>query len=321
MRDKAGRDIHYLRLSVTDRCNLRCAYCMPQEGVAQLTHSDILSFEETERLVRLLAGLGVRRVKITGGEPLVRLGVCDMIRRVKALPGIEQVTLTTNGVLLGRYLAELMDAGVDGVNVSLDTLDRGNYERLTGSDDLKSVLSSVHAAAKVLPVKLNVVPVKGVNGDELCDLAAMAKSGVTAVRFIELMPVGRAKGFERIASDEVKAALESCFGAATPAGGDIGNGPAEYVRLPGFAGLIGFIHAISEAFCASCNRVRLTADGCFMPCLGCPDQMDVKGPLRGAATDRELSALLKRAISAKPARHGFTEEEHAPGREMNAIGG
>jgi cyclic pyranopterin phosphate synthase len=294
---------------------------MPADGVARLAHSDILTFEETERLVRLLAGLGIRRVKITGGEPLVRLGTTDLIRRIKELPGIEQVTLTTNGVLLERYLPAIVNAGADGINISLDTLDAASYERLTGSDDLETVLAAIRAAAKVLPVKLNVVPVRGVNGDELCDLAAMAKSEVAAVRFIELMPVGCAKGFARIASDEVKAALESCFGEAAPESGAIGNGPAEYFRLPGFAGPVGFIHAMSEAFCASCNRVRLTADGCFMPCLGCPDQVEVKGPLRDGATDRELTALLERAISAKPARHGFADDNDAPGREMNAIGG
>jgi cyclic pyranopterin phosphate synthase len=322
MRDGTGRDIHYLRLSVTDRCNLRCAYCMPTDGVEQLSHADILTFEETQRLVRLMTELGVRRVKITGGEPLVRIGTVDLIRRIKELPGIEQVTLTTNGVFLPRYLEDLADAGIDGINISLDTLNRETYRQLTGIDGLENVLDAIESATRAIrPVKLNVVPVKGLNDGELCDLASMANRQVAAVRFIELMPVGRAGKFERIDAQEIRVALESCFGTMEACAGRIGNGPAEYFRPPGFSGRIGFIHAMSDAFCDSCNRVRLTADGRFMPCLGRADHVDMKRLLRGGASDGELLDVLRQGIFAKPERHGFLDDADLSRRDMNAIGG
>ncbi|MDR1953332.1 MAG: GTP 3',8-cyclase MoaA [Clostridiales Family XIII bacterium] len=321
MIDKMRRDIHYLRLSVTDRCNLRCAYCMPADGVERMSHADILTFEEIEHLMRLLALLGVRRVKVTGGEPFVRRGTPELIRKLKRLPGIEQVTVTTNGILLKDHLDEIVCAGADGVNVSLDTLNRENYRRLTGADDLNRVLESVTAAAAALPVKLNVVPMRGVNEGELEGLAAMAKRDVVAVRFIELMPVGRAKRFAHLDTASVKAALEARFGAMEPCDDRLGNGPAAYFRLPGFSGRIGFIHAMSEVFCEGCNRVRLTADGRLMPCLGRPDFTDMKGLLRGGASGRALLAALERGIAEKPARHGFLDEARCAGRDMNEIGG
>jgi cyclic pyranopterin phosphate synthase len=297
---------------------------MPADGVEALSHSDIMTFEETERLVGIAAGTGISRVKITGGEPLARKGAVDLIRAIKALPGIEQVTLTTNGVALSRCLYELTDAGVDAVNISIDTLDRENYKRLTGFDELGRVLESVREAASVMPVKINAVPIAGVNDGEFGDLAAMAKREVAAVRFIELMPVGLARRFEHMDTGEVKRAIESRFGALLPCADRIGNGPAEYFRLSGFSGLIGFIHAMSGAFCDCCNRVRITADGRFMPCLGRPDYVDMKGMMRGGAADDELLESMKSAIGAKPARHGFAdapEEGPAQSRGMNAIGG
>jgi cyclic pyranopterin phosphate synthase len=324
MRDDTGRNINYLRLSITDRCNLRCAYCMPPGGVDALSHPDIMTFEETERLVGIAARTGISRVKITGGEPLARKGAAGLMRAVKSLPGIEQVTLTTNGVALRRHLDEITDAGVDGVNISIDTLDPENYKRLTGFDRLGLVLESVRAAADVLPVKVNAVPIAGVNDGELCDLAAMAEREVAAVRFIELMPVGLARRFEYMDTSEVKRAIETRFGSLSPCAKSIGNGPAEYFRPPGFSGLVGFIHAMSGAFCDSCNRVRITADGRFMPCLGRPDYVDMKGMMREGMSDGELFEIMKRAIRAKPARHGFADPpaaDAAQGRGMNAIGG
>ncbi|MDR0357693.1 MAG: GTP 3',8-cyclase MoaA [Clostridiales Family XIII bacterium] len=321
MRDETGRNIRYLRLSVTDRCNLRCLYCMPSEGVNPLSHSDILTFEEILRLVRLATDLGIDRVKVTGGEPLVRRGVVDLIRGLKALPKIDQVTLTTNGALLEEYLPALVDAGTDGVNISIDTLNREVYAKLTGFDDLARVLSSIRRAAEVLPVKLNVVPLEGVNDGELCDLAEMARRDVLAVRFIELMPVGRAERFSYPSSDSVKSAIETCFGSAEPCEERLGNGPAVYYRLENFEGKIGFIRAMSDSFCADCNRVRLTADGRFMPCLGRSDFADAKRVLRDGASDLELTKSLERTIFAKPTRHGFAEGRQKPGRDMHMIGG
>jgi cyclic pyranopterin phosphate synthase len=281
----------------------------------------MLTFEEILRLVRLLTETGIRRVKVTGGEPLIRRGLSDLIRRIKALPGVEQVTLTTNGTLLAPRLSEFADAGIDGINISLDTLNRKTYRWLTGFDGLQTVLGGIASASAILPVKLNVVPIRGVNEDELCDLAAMAKREVAAVRFIELMPVGCAKRFPHIDTQEVKNMLEARFGALPVCADMRGNGPAEYVRPSGFRGGIGFVHAMSQTFCGDCNRVRLTADGRFMPCLGQPVYADVKQLLRGGGTDDALLGLIGRTILAKPLRHGFRKETDASERDMNAIGG
>jgi cyclic pyranopterin phosphate synthase len=294
---------------------------MPAGGVDLLSHADILTFEEIERLLRLMTGLGIRRLKITGGEPLVRRGTIDLMRRAGDLPGIEQITLTTNGVLLEQYLDDIATMGIGGINISIDTLRRDRYERLTGFDGLDRVLRSIERASAILPVKLNVVPVGGVNDAELCYLAEFAREKVVAVRFIELMPVGHASRFGHIDTETVKAMMEARFGTMERCVDRIGNGPAVYVRPHGFKGKIGFIHAMSEAFCGACNRVRLTADGRFMPCLGQPDYTDLKQLLRSGATDAELTKRIRQTIAAKPAHHGFLNEANPASRDMNAIGG
>lgn len=325
MRDKMGRDIHYLRLSVTDLCNLRCVYCMPKSGVEWIPHGEILSFEEIRRLVVLLAGLGIRKIKITGGEPLVRKGVTDLIRALKALPGIEQLTLTTNGILLPEHLESLIQSGISAVNISLNTVNPDRYALIAGADHLREVFSGIRMAAGQVPVKINVVPIKGMNEEDILDLAAMAKDQVAAVRFIELMPIGQASAYEGISSREIIRMLSDRFGLMHALGHNPdavqGNGPAEYWSLPGFAGKIGFIHAMSAAFCAGCNRIRLTVDGRLMPCLGGQEGVNLKTSMRRGANDVDLIEAMKAVIEGKPACHAFLDETGSQPRVMNSIGG
>lgn len=323
MVDGLGRNIDYIRVSVTDRCQLRCVYCMPEEGVPSLTHQEILRFDEITRLCALFAQLGVRKVKVTGGEPLCRKGLPHLIQQIKAIPGIDQVTLTTNGVELARSWDALCQAGLDGVNVSLDTLDRDLYARLTRRDRLSDALEGVHlaAASGQMPVKINCVPMT--REQLLWDVAELARDLPVHVRFIEMMPVGLGKDFLSIPAAETRAVLEAHFGPLSPAEGPTGNGPAEYCLLPGFRGRIGFISALSHKFCQDCNRVRLTATGFLKTCLQFSHGADLREPLRAGATDQELLARMAAAIRAKPSAHHFdgpfTQEDER--RNMSQIGG
>ncbi|MDR1193195.1 MAG: GTP 3',8-cyclase MoaA [Peptococcaceae bacterium] len=324
MRDSYGRVIDYLRLSVTDRCNLRCRYCMPNHGVELLRHDQVLRNEEMTRLCGILVSLGISKIKITGGEPLARKGVPELIRRLKALPGLEAITLTTNGALLAARLERLISAGVAGVNVSLDTLDRATFLALTGVDALPQALDGIaRAVDSGIPLKLNCVPIEGVNEEDLTRLAALARDQELAVRFIELMPIGLGQREKGIAPAEVKRRLEEAFGPLRPWEGRLGNGPAVYYQLAGFRGKIGFIPAVSHGFCDSCDRIRLTADGYLKLCLARDTGVDLKGPLRAGASDGELAAAILAAIEKKPRRHGFgqAEVEDKNSRDMHKIGG
>jgi cyclic pyranopterin phosphate synthase len=326
MLDQYGRTIDYLRISVTDRCNLRCRYCMP-EGVELVPMGNILTYEEIREICAAAAALGVRKLKITGGEPLVRLGCAGLIRMLKTTAGIEQVTMTTNGVLLGRYLPELLSAGLDAVNVSLDTLDRARYAAITGRDELDAVLSGVEAAlASGLRVKLNAVLQRGVNDDEWFALASLAKDRALDVRFIELMPIGSGKEVPGIANTDLRAELLRRCPELEDDPSVHGNGPAVYVRVPGWKGGVGFISAMHGKFCDRCNRLRLTAQGRLKPCLCYGDAVDLMPLLRGEARGAEREALLRRAladaVASKPAQHCFEEPERVtePAR-MIGIGG
>ncbi|MDR1587379.1 MAG: GTP 3',8-cyclase MoaA [Treponema sp.] len=313
MIDSFNRTIDYLRVSVTDRCNLRCAYCMPPAGVTPLSHGDILSFEEILRLARVLAGLGIRRIKVTGGEPLVRKGTVDLIRKLKKTEGIEKVTLTSNGVLLGACLDELIDAGLDGVNISLDSLNRETFIRLTrGSDgDFERVQALLDRVKNLSPrgIKINCVPIRGVNEAGLVNLAAVAKDSDIAVRFIELMPLGCAAALEFIPGAEVAAALENAFGRLRPFTAKLGGGPAVYYSLEGFRGKIGFINPLSRNFCETCSRLRLGSTGTLRPCLACEDGLDLRTMLRGGAGDGVIAQAIRELVSQKPARHNFGAEK------------
>ena len=325
MTDCRGREIDYLRISVTDRCNLRCVYCMPESGVVWTDHHQILSYEEIERLVRIFAGLGIRRVRLTGGEPLVRKDLSELVARLKGVPGIRWVGLTTNGVLLEEQLPALTAAGLDAVNLSLDTLDRDQYRAIVRRDGLEAALRGLNRARAVpgLTVKINCVPT-GANRDQWVCLAGMAQAGPPLdVRFIELMPIGLGRGMDRREEGEVLAALEAAFGPARVCPEKRGGGPARYVTFPGFAGRVGFISAVSHQFCGSCNRVRLTAGGLLKTCLQYDAALDLKALLRNGAEGWELSARIREAVYRKPAGHHFGGGR-TPGDEkhnMNEIGG
>lgn len=328
MRDGFGRTIDYLRLSVTDRCNLRCVYCLPEAAPRFVPGADLLSDDEVVALAGAFARLGVSKIRVTGGEPLVRPGLPSLLRQLRALPGITDLSLSTNGVLLAGLAGELKAAGLDRVNISLDTLRPERFARIARFGALDSVLAGVEAAliAGLAPVKLNVVMAKGMNEDELGDFAAMTQDRAVHVRFIELMPMGETGFF----SPERRVPLAEMMAAAGPLepltreGSPLGHGPARYYRRPGAAGTVGFISALSCGFCGACNRVRLSSTGTLIPCLDGDDGADLRTPLRSGAGPAELAELIRGAVRAKPESHGMTARAAASGagpRLMCQIGG
>ena len=321
MKDLRGREINYMRISVTDRCNLRCKYCMP-DGIELLPMSEILTFEEILRVCEQAVGLGITRFKVTGGEPLVRRGCTDLIREMKRLSGVEQVTMTTNGVLLEENLDRLQAAGLDAVNISLDTLNRERYMELTGYDHLSDVLKSVDAAVdKGLGVKVNAVLQKDKNADEWQSLLELARDRRLDVRFIEMMPIGWGRECDGISNKEVLRRLRETYGTVTPDDAIHGNGPAVYYRIPGFAGSVGLISAIHGVFCSKCNRIRMTATGELKPCLCYEDTVSIREAAR-CGTAREIRAKLQEAIEMKPERHCFEQvQEITEQHKMVQIGG
>jgi len=329
MVDPYGRRITYLRVSVTDRCNLRCRYCMPPGGVAERAHDEILRYEEIERLVRAAVGLGVSKVRLTGGEPLVRKGIVGLVRMLRGIPGLQDLSMTTNGTLLARHAHELAAAGLDRVNVSLDTLRPDRFAYITRLGRLEDVLAGLAAAedAGLRPIRLNCVVARGVNDDEVADLAALTLERDWAVRFIEFMPISRENlGFEGglVPMTEVRRALEVAHGALQPVeqpDDALSRGPARYWRLPGARGSVGFISPVSEHFCATCNRVRLTADGRLRLCLLQEREVDLRAVLRGGADDAALADALREAIRLKPAAHDLARDLAPADRRMAQIGG
>ena len=323
MKDQYGRDIDYMRVSITDRCNLRCRYCMP-EGIEWLPMEQILTLEEITEACRQAAALGIRKIKVTGGEPLVRKGCVDLIGMLHALPGIEQVTLTTNGVLLSDCADALCRQGIHAVNISLDTLEPAKYKAITGFDQLSKVLEGIQAmTAKGIPVKINAVLQRGVNDMECIALAELAKAYPLDVRFIELMPIGHGREQEPVSNPEVLERLKRHYGSehVTPDPKIHGNGPARYVRIDGFKGSIGFISAIHGKFCQSCNRIRLTATGELKPCLCYSDTISIKNALRTGSPE-DVKELIRRAIEQKPAAHCFEHiQTITETKEMSKIGG
>lgn len=328
MRDGFGRTIDYLRLSVTDRCNLRCVYCLPEAAPRFVPGADLLSDDEIVTLIGAFARAGVSKVRITGGEPLVRPGLPALVRRLSGIPGIEDLSLSTNGVLLSGLAAELKAAGLSRVNISLDTLRPDRFARIARFGALSSVLAGVDAAleAGLSPVKLNVVTAKGMNDDEIGAFAALTENKPLNVRFIELMPMGETGFF----SPDRRVPLGEMMAAAGPlepvSAGDrpLGHGPARYYRRPGAAGTIGFISALSCGFCDSCNRVRLSSTGTLIPCLDGEDGVDLRGPLRRGAGAEPLAALIRDAVRAKPESHGMVARaasSDANKRHMCSIGG
>ena len=325
MIDGQGRSIDYLRISVTDRCNLRCVYCMPPEGVEWMPHDDMLSYEEIIRLCTLFARRGIRKVRLTGGEPLARKGLAQLVAGIKAIDGIESIAMTTNGIALADQLPDLLAAGLTAVNVSLDTLDRAQYAAITRRDKLPQALESLYAAldAPGLRVKLNCVPM-GDNDEQLVPLAALARDHDLAVRYIELMPIGLGGDLPGRTEEQVRAKLEAAFGPMTPCGDSLGAGPGHYFTVPGFVGKIGFISAMTHQFCHQCNRVRLTATGFLKTCLQYETGVDLRALLRSGAGDEAIDQAIAAAILQKPLRHHFCDaagQREDERRNMNQIGG
>ena len=325
MFDSKGRKIHYLRLSVTDLCNLRCRYCMP-DGVDKLEREDILTYEEFLRLAALFARCGVDTVRVTGGEPLVRKGVEQLVKGLKAIPGIRKVTMTTNAVLLEQQLPALLEAGLDSVNISLDTLDPALFAKITARDEFAAVQAGIHAALESgIPVKLNCVPQVGVNEGELEALAALAEDKPLQVRFIEMMPIGYGAAMPCISGPELLARFRRRWPELAPLPGAacaaLGDGPAVYYTVPGWKGDIGFIAAVHGKFCASCNRVRLTSQGFLRPCLASETGCDLRTLLRGGAADEELLQAIRETIWSKPREHHFGDNSMPATRGMYRIGG
>jgi GTP 3',8-cyclase len=323
--DACNRRLTYLRISVTDRCNLRCAYCLPCEDTPRLNHADILRYEEILRIVRVGVRLGISKVRITGGEPLVRKGICDFLAQLSGTPGIRDLSLTTNGVLLEENLDRLKSAGVTRINVSLDTLRPERYREITGMDAFARVWAGIRAAqaAGFSPIKLNVVALSGVNDDELVDLARLSFESSLHVRFIEFMPIGASRIGARppLLVPEIRQRI-SVLGDLMPIERTEMDGPAHRQRFAGAPGEVGFISAISHNFCSRCNRLRLTANGQLRPCLLSDRQEDLKGPLRRGCSDDELAEIFLEATRHKPSDHNLSVGEPAHVCcQMRSIGG
>ncbi len=323
--DSFQRPVNYLRISVTDRCNLRCIYCMPADGVSLVSHQDILSYEETYTVVLAAAELGIDKVRITGGEPLVRLGLPELIRMLARIEAIDDISLTTNGLLLGSYAAELKRAGLRRVNVSLDTLKPDRFEFITRRhNNLGDVLDGIEAAKSVglNPVKINTVVMAGINDDELLDFAAKTIDEGWHIRFIELMlPVGVSTTAAQFVSvSDMRKRLKQ-LGKLEPCLPSVGNGPAKYFRFPQAKGTIGFITPVSEHFCFGCNRLRLTSDGKLRPCLLAEDEIDLRQPLRSGVSSDGLKQLIEEAVDRKPLQHHLDEGYIPKNRPFSQVGG
>ncbi|UCE98443.1 MAG: GTP 3',8-cyclase MoaA [Dehalococcoidia bacterium] len=313
-----------MRISVTDRCDLNCIYCT-EKAVPRLSHDDILRYEEIQKIVQAAVRLGVRGLRITGGEPLVRPNVSALVNLLVNMKDIDDITLTTNGTLLYKYAKELKEAGLKRVNISLDTLKKERYKEITGSDRLGEVFSSIEAAQEIglTPVKINTVVMREMNDDEVIDFARMSISNSWNVRFIEMMPLVHMKsGNNKLVSvAEIKAVIEKSLGILQPCLTTSGRGPAKYYRLPHAEGTIGFIGPVTECFCNTCNRFRLTADGRLRPCLLEDDEIDIKTSIRTGANIDTLVELMRQAALLKRKGHRLNGE-YTPGqRQMWQIGG
>lgn len=318
MKDKAGREIDYMRISITDRCNLRCKYCMPGD-IETTDMANLLTYEEIAKVTETAASLGIRHIRLTGGEPLVRRGCVDLVKKIKNISGIDTVGMTTNGVLLAEHARVLKEAGLDSVNVSLDTLDETEFQRLTGRDELKAVLAGIGAAQEVeIPVKINTVHYKNL---DLRAVLAYADERQIPVRFIEMMPIGYGAAYTGKSNEELFRQIEDCYGSASEAGKH-GAGPAVYYHFPGLNIEVGFISAIHHKFCESCNRIRLTSEGYLKLCLCYEKGVDLRAVLRDPEKGQALQEVMKKAILEKPVEHCFEQiSEMTEHKAMVRIGG
>lgn len=323
--DRFGRKIHYLRISLTDHCNLRCVYCMPEDMTFR-PNAELMQDDELLQLVRLFTGLGFDKFRLTGGEPTVRARVVDLVREIAAAPGVRSLSMTTNGILLSRLAEPLRRAGLQRVNVSLDTLNPAKFKRLTRWGTLEQVWEGIEAAerAGLTPIKLNVVVVRGYNETDVVDLAALTLTHPWQVRYIEMMPFAGATDLQQsqvVKADEMMARIEGTLGALEPVNGGELDGEARLFRLPGAPGELGFISSVSLPFCASCSRARLTADGKLRLCLLREKEVDLLTPLRQGAGQEDLRRLILDGIWHKPWGHGLAEGDIPLNRVMSEIGG
>lgn len=331
MLDKHNREINYLRISITDRCNLRCVYCMPKEGVSSVGHDDILSYEEILRIVSAAACLGIVKTRVTGGEPLVRRGVIDFLRALSSIPGIADTSITTNGILLGEYAAKIKQAGIRRINVSLDSLRADRYSEITRGGKINKVMEGLARANEcgLRPIKINMVPMRRFNEDEVLDFAALTLKTPFQVRFIELMPFIKKPhtGFndEFVPNEQVEAAIRKNYELeeGSPFRESAG-GPAKVFRIKGARGELGFISSVTGHFCNRCNRLRLTAEGHLRGCLLSDNEIDLKGPMRAGCSDEELKELIRECIFGKPEHSkdsGMGLALRKCARTMSSIGG
>jgi cyclic pyranopterin phosphate synthase len=321
MIDQQKRTIDYVRFGLTDQCQFRCSYCMPQKNITFQPSESLLTWEEILRIATCMATLGIQKVKLTGGEPLLREGIFSGIKALKKIQGIKEVTLTTNGFLLEDYIEELVNTGIRSINISLDTLKRDRFLEMTKVDGLDKVLRGMRKAINVgCKVKLNVVAMQSVLG-ELKEMISLAKSESIAIRFIEPMPIGRSQEAESISKEKLISEIEKEFGEIVPLNEKQGNGPATYWKVEGLQGVIGYIGALSHCFCDTCNRVRITPTGFLKPCLYYKEGIDLKTLVREGIDDTQLIRRIENIIYHKPKQHAFGQETEKDSRWMSQIGG
>jgi len=319
MTDSFSRTIDYLRISITDRCNLRCKYCLPSD-FTNYPHKEILQYEEFLRLCTIMAQLGVETFRVTGGEPLVRKGCVQFIQQLKATPGVKKVTITTNGILLGNYISDLVNAGLDGLNISLDSVCKENYKRITGADALDNVQQALQKAVEYgIPTKINTVIIKGVNNHEILPIVALAEKLPINVRFIELMPTMANTKMQGVSHADVLQVVASHYDDLTPDSSIYGAGPARYYSSKRLTGKVGFISPLNQHFCASCNRLRISSTGFLRLCLHHPHGVDLKQLLRSGATDDEIKHAILTSTLKKPQQHFLQSETNV--QDMSKIGG
>ncbi len=323
--DRFGRNIHYLRISLTDHCNLRCVYCMPEDMTFR-PNAEMMQDDEIMTLVRLFARLGFDKIRLTGGEPTVRARIVDIVRGIAETPGIRSISMTTNGILLGKLARPLKEAGLERVNVSIDTLDPARFKRVTRWGKLEQVWQGIQAAeeAGLKPVKLNAVVVRGYNEADVVDLAELTRDHPWQMRFIEMMPFAGATDFQLrqvVKAEEMQARIEAALGVLEPVNRGELDGEARVYRLPGAQGEVGFISSVSAPFCSACTRARLTADGRLRLCLLRDQEVDLLTPLRAGATIDDLRQIILDGIWYKPWGHGLAEGDFATNRVMSEIGG
>ncbi len=330
MLDKYDRDINYLRVSITDRCNLRCTYCRPKEGISLKGHDDILRYEEIIRIVSQAVKMGLIKVRLTGGEPLVRRGFVEFAAALKQIHGLQDISLTTNGLLLDKYAKDIFNAGITRINISLDSLDKNKYFQITGGGNIDDVLRGIAAAEKAgfSPIKINMVVIKGFNADEALDFAQLALAKPFQIRFIEIMPISEVnvnQPDDFLPTNQLFDKIRQHFQLEPLAGKkNKSDGPAKIYRVKGGLGEIGFINPVSDHFCSTCNRLRLTADGKLRACLLKDEEIDLRAALNRQCDDDELAGLIRQAILLKPEKHDLDcTDRHLKKchRDMSDIGG